>query len=130
MREAFLQYLIDRGVAPETLSKLRATMRLAPEPIGSIAFSFGLLAPGDVERVLDAQRRDYAPFGELAVRMGLLTREQVAKLLTVQQARTAAGLAEGLALSGASELAEAMEHFATFLHEHASDLAVARAGEG
>jgi len=123
MREAFLQYLLDQGVVePATLSGLRGAMRMAPEPIGSIAFSFGLLGPGDVELVLDAQRRDYAPFGEIAIREGLLTREQVTQLLYVQQVRAAAGLAEALTLTGHGDLAETMRLFASFLLERAPEL--------
>jgi hypothetical protein len=101
MRKAFLEFLAKQGVVPsERLEELRNLLRSAPEPIGSIAFGHGMIGGGDIDVILDEQRKDYRPFGEIAMSMGMLTRNQVDALLRVQQMRGAVETAEALALSG------------------------------
>jgi hypothetical protein len=100
MREAFLEFLVAEATIPtERLEDLRTLVRVAREPIGSIAFSHGMIASSDIDVILDEQRRDYRPFGEIAMEMGMLRRQQVEALLEVQQMRGAVAIAEAMALS-------------------------------
>lgn len=101
MRKAFLEFLAAEGIVPsERLENLHQLLRGAPEPIGSIAFSYGMITGGDIDLILDEQRKDHRRFGEIAMSTGMLTREQVNILLQVQQMRAAVETAEALALSG------------------------------
>jgi len=104
MRKAFLEFLAAEDIVPaKRLENLHQLLRGAPEPIGSIAFSYGMITGGDIDVILDEQRSDYRPFGEIAMSMGMLTREQVDALLHVQQMRSAVETAEALVLSGMCE---------------------------
>jgi hypothetical protein len=101
MRRAFLEFLATEGYVPsDRIEDLWCLLRGAPEPIGSIAFSHGMISGGDIDVILDQQRHRYRPFGEIAMEMGMLRREQVEALLLVQQMRAAVETAEALALAG------------------------------
>lgn len=101
MRRAFLEFLADDGMVPaDRIEELWNMLRSAPEPIGSIAFSHGMITGNDIDIILDEQRHRYRPFGEIAMEMGMLRREQVEALLLVQQIRAAVETAEALALAG------------------------------
>ena len=116
MRRTFLDYLAKEGViAADRVEQIRGLLRSVPEPIGSIAFSYGMIAGGDIDTILDEQQRDYRPFGEIAISMNLLTREQVDTLLGVQRIRAATECAEALALSGMCKIDEIMPKLGQFL---------------
>jgi hypothetical protein len=101
MRKAFLEFLVAEGIIPGARpEEVGSLLRGAREPIGSIAFSYGMIAGGDIDAILDEQRRDYRPFGEIAMELGMLTRQQVETLLRVQELRGATEAAEALSLSG------------------------------
>jgi hypothetical protein len=115
MRKAFLDFLIDEGVlAADRLNDLKAVLRGAPEPIGGIAFSYGMITGGDIDTILDEQRRNYRPFGEIAMGLGMLTRTQVDSLLRVQEMRAAVETAEALALAGVCSMDDIMSHLGRF----------------
>lgn len=119
MRRAFLEFLTSTGAVPaEKLDQLENLLRGAPEPIGSIAFSYGMIAGADIDVILDEQRTDHRPFGQIAISRGLLNREQVEMLLAVQQMRAAAETAEALALSGICPMEQVMSQFGRFLTQH------------
>jgi len=118
MRKAFLEFLVGRGsLAPQQVEQVRSILRGAPEPIGSIAFSYGMISGGDIDDILDEQQFSREPFGEIAIRKGLLTREQLETLLGVQQMRAATETAEALALSGLLPMDEVTRLLGRFLSE-------------
>ena len=121
MRKAFIEYLTSEGViiCPPA-DKLNTMLRRAPEPIGAIAFSYGMLTGGDIDRVLDEQRGSHEPFGEIAMKCGMLTREQVEALLRVQEMRAATEIAEALALSGHVPAEDICAHLGKFLMDYSS----------
>ena len=115
MRKAFVEFLISEGVLPAAdAENLRNLLRGAPEPIGSIAFSYGMITGAEIDAVLDEQRDNHLPFGEIAMKGGMLTRGQVDALLRVQQIRAAAEIAEAIALSGLRPINEIVTHLARF----------------
>lgn len=116
MRKGFLKFLAGEGVInPDRVAGFQETLRAAPEPLGVIAFRYGMITGGDIDEILDAQRHDDRPFGEIAVEKGLLTTEQVRTLLFVQQMRAATEAAEALALAGVCPVEEMMIQLGRFL---------------
>ena len=116
MRNAFLDHLLACDVLAESqMAELRQLLRGAPEPIGAIAFRYGLIAGGDIDLVLDHQRCSHKPFGEIAMELGLLSREQVVSLLDVQQLRAATESAEALVLAGICTMEEMISQLGAFL---------------
>ena len=115
MRKEFVEYLVSQGVLPSSgAGGLRNLLRGAPEPIGSIAFSYGMITGPDIDAILDDQRQTHSPFGEIARNMGMLTRAQIETLLHIQQVRAATEIAEALALSGLCSPDDMMAHLAQF----------------
>ena len=50
MRKAFIEFLAAEGTIPPTLvANLDDLLRRAPEPIGAIAFSYGMISGADVD---------------------------------------------------------------------------------
>lgn len=126
MRKSFLLYLADEAMlARDEVDRLHDRLRVAPEPIGAIAFRYGMITGGEIDEILDEQRHDDRPFGEIAIAKGLLTAEQVNTLLCVQQIRAATETAEALALSGViriEELAPKLGHFLFTVQENVLSL--------
>lgn len=119
MRKVFLEFLTSEGIiSSEELTQIQGLLRGAPEPIGSIAFSYGMITGNDIDAVLDEQRTTYRPFGEIAVSKGLLTHEQVQTLLGIQRIRAAAESAEALALSGTCPMEQVMPQLGRFLSQY------------
>jgi protein-tyrosine kinase len=56
----------------------------AAKPIGAMLVDWGRLEQGDVNRILDFQKKAGLPFGEAGIAMGLLDRDDVAKALSTQ----------------------------------------------
>ncbi len=117
MREAFLEYLFDSGVVAESPAVLRKYLRGVPEPLGSLAFQYGIMYGGDVDLVLARQRDDIRQFGEIAIDLGILTPAQLRSLLRVQQIRQAVEVAEALTLAGYIDEEVVLDMFACFLLE-------------
>ncbi len=116
MDNPFLDFLVCQGAVPaERAAGLGRHLRTAREPIGTIAFSYGMLAGGDIDEILDEQRNRHRPFGEIAIEKGLLTSEQVRKLLCLQELRAATETAEALALSDVCPMEDAIEYLGRFL---------------
>ena len=116
MRSSFLEFLIDEGLIPQDRqNQVRDLLRRAPEPIGAIAFSYGMITGGDVDSILDEQRLSKKPFGEIAVSMGLLTERQVEVLLRVQKMRAATEVAEALMLAGLCPIEQVMAQLGRYL---------------
>lgn len=116
MRKAFLDFLAAEGLIPcERVARMQDILRTAPEPIGAIAFSYGMINGNDVDEILDEQRHDSRPFGEIAVDKGLLTPEQVNTLLYVQRIRAASEVAEALALAGVCSIDQLTPQLGRFL---------------
>ncbi|MFH1418333.1 MAG: hypothetical protein ABII12_08630 [Planctomycetota bacterium] len=123
MRKAFLDFLAAEGVVPpDRLENLQNLLRGAPEPIGCIAFSYGMVVGGDVDQILDEQRRTYRPFGEIAMRLGMLSRTQIDALLKVQSIRGAIETVEALTLSDLCPIDELMAQLGRFLLRQAENL--------
>jgi hypothetical protein len=101
MRKEFLEHLAASGVVPAgSLSDLHYVLRGAREPIGAIAFRYGMITGSDIDLVLEEQRHSYRRFGEIAMSMGLLTRAQVETLVRIQHLRLVTETAEALVLAG------------------------------
>ena len=116
MRAAFLEFLAGEGAIPsQRLNQIRTLLHGAPEPMGSIAFRYGMITGADIDAILDQQRRDHRRFGEIAVDLGILTHDHVEILLRVQQLRGAVEIAEALALSGLCEVDEVLAQLGCFL---------------
>ena len=116
MRKEFLEHLAATGVVPpESLDDLRDVLRGAREPIGAIAFKYGMITGSDIDLVLEEQRHSYRRFGEIAMSLGMLTRAQVEALVQIQQLRLAIETAEALALSSVCSLDRVMAELGTFL---------------
>lgn len=116
MRKVFLEFLTAEGtISPEQLGRIQGLLRGAPEPIGSIAFRYGIITGSDIDAILDEQRTAYRPFGEIAISKGLLTQEQVETLLGIQRIRAAAESAEALALSGICPTDQIMTQLGQFI---------------
>lgn len=116
MRDAFIDYLSSHS--PKTskaCSQLHAKLRTIPEPIGSIAFKYGLISGNDIDLILDEQRKNHRQFGAIAIEMGILSNNQLNALLKVQQMRYSVEVAEALALSGLQPVEEIMAHLGDFL---------------
>lgn len=123
MRNAFLEFLVAEGtIAPARIDQVRAALRTVPEPIGSIAFSYGLIRCEDIDEILDEQRQSHEPFGEVAIRRGLLRRNQLETLLHVQRMRAANEVAEALALSGMCPVGEVLDKLGRFLTREAGTI--------
>jgi chain length determinant protein tyrosine kinase EpsG len=58
--------------------------REAAQPIGAILVSAGALQQGDVQRILDYQRKSGLMFGEAGMAMGLVDEEDVKRALALQ----------------------------------------------
>lgn len=98
---AFTRYMCDR-LGVDFAAVATAVLVAEPQPvtIGRLAVLHGLLAPHDVEWVLQFQQAA-AParrklFGEVAITLGLLTEDAIAPLLMIQAER-ARGFAAALA---------------------------------
>ncbi len=116
MRKAFPEYLAEQGViSPDKLRAALERLHASAEPIGSIAFSHGLLSCQDIDCILDEQRVSRLPFGQIAAQRGLLTEAQIETLLQIQQVRVASEIAEALALSGVCPPLVALEYLGRFL---------------
>jgi hypothetical protein len=116
MRRAFLDYLVDQEIlSPDKRHITLERLHTPPEPIGSIAFSHGLLSCEDIDCILDEQRHSRQQFGQIAVQHGLLTTGQIDTLLQIQQTRAASEVAEALALSGLCPPTIALEYLGRFL---------------
>ncbi len=120
MRDAFIDFLGTRSSLPvEAGERLRTLLRGAPEPIGSIAFKYGLIASGDIDLILDHQRKNHRPFGMIAIELGILTKVQLKALLKVQQMRAAVEIAEALALAGIQPVEQIMTNLGEFMCQFA-----------
>ena len=118
MRKAFLEFLTNEGTFPvEELDDIRTLLRVAPEPIGAIAFRYGMLSAADIDRILDEQRANRRPFGEIARQMGMLREDQLQTLLSVQRMRAATEVTEALALAGLFPVEEIVPLLGRFLSQ-------------
>lgn len=116
MNTDFLGFLVSRGLlAAQQRDTIRQTVRTSREPIGAIAFAHGLLNTEDIDLILARQREEHRQFGQIAAELGILTQAQVAMLLQMQNARTALGMAESLALAGLLPLESLLTELAAFL---------------
>jgi len=84
-----------RKVKPESSVEWRET---AAPPLGQMLLNYGLITEGDLNRVLERQKKDGKRLGRLLVDMGLVTHQQVAEVLEEQLSRR-----EGRLLWGARE---------------------------
>ncbi len=120
MQDEFLDFLGSRAeVSAEALARVRQLVDGAADPIGRIAYSYGLLSPNCIEEILERQRGQAARFGEIAIEMGLLTAEQLEALLLIQNLRRVFAVTESLVLCGAADPRDILRHTATFIHEAA-----------
>jgi hypothetical protein len=104
MTRDFTEFLgAERVITPQQIEHIRGLVSKVREPIGSIAFSYGLLSGEDVDLILSEQRRAHRQFGEIAMAMGMLTHAQVDSLVRVQHVRSALEVAETLVLAGVAE---------------------------
>ncbi len=125
MRTAFLEFLAQRGIIPhEQVAAYLQVVATPIEPIGAIAFRYGLIQGDGVDQILDEQRNHHEPFGQIAIRLGLLSEDEVNRLLHVQQMRVATETAEFLALSGRCPLADTIAALGQFLVETRDQLCV------
>lgn len=122
MRNAFLEYLISHGIiCAEEAEDLQTLLGQVQEPIGSIAFCFGMMASTDIDVILDHQAKEGASFGEVAKQLGILTQEQVDATVRVQHVRAMTEAAETLALTGLCSIEETLIHLARFLSQYANE---------
>lgn len=120
MSGEFLEYLISQGIITKPQSeRVRGLVSKVREPIGSIAFSYGLLSGEDVDLVLNEQRRGHRQFGEIAQALGILTRAQVEALVRVQHVRSAVEVAEALIVSGLLAPESAFQALGRYLTQEA-----------
>jgi hypothetical protein len=116
MRNEFLSFLVEEKLLPpDRGERFYKTLQCAPEPIGAIAFRYGLITGADIDDILDEQRRAHRPFGEIAVSKDLLTETQVEALLYIQQLRGATEAAEALALANVCPVERLMTYLGRFL---------------
>jgi hypothetical protein len=116
MRKEFLHFLAEQNLFPfDRTERFYKTLQYAPEPIGAIAFRYGLITGADIDDILDEQRRAYRPFGEIAVDKHLLTEQQLEVLLYIQQMRGAIEAAEALALAEVCPVDRLVTHLGRFL---------------
>lgn len=119
MRRAFLNFLAAEGIIdPGRVEHIHGLLRGVTEPIGSIAFSYGMIGGADIDAILDEQQREYRPFGEIAIGKNLLTKKQVDTLLGVQRIRAATESAEALALAGICPIEDIMPKLGEFLLQY------------
>jgi len=129
MHRCFIDFLVERGLISEAAGQHIAGARHhVPEPIGMIAAGHGLLRPDQIDMILDRQQGNRGRFGEIAVELGCLKREQVDTLLAIQKFRTAAVVAEALALAGLLAWEDALRYLGMFL-VHDEETASLLAGE-
>src|SRR5215470_11302912 len=87
MQADFVDFLISRSVmTAQGAANVRQLARQR-EPLGTIAFRYGLLSGEAIDQILDEQRRQARPFGEIATQWRLLTQAQLGALLRVQELR-------------------------------------------
>ncbi len=119
MRTVFLDFLASEGAIPvEQMEQIEGLLRTVPEPIGSIAFSYGMITGNDIDAILDDQRMRYRPFGEIAIERGLLTTQQVDTLLGIQRIRAATEISEALALAGVCTMEQVVRQLGRFLSHY------------
>jgi hypothetical protein len=116
MRNDFVDFMIEQGTLTEEHCEwIKKAWRPPAEPIGSIAFSHGLLSGEDVDRILEHQRESHQPFGRIATELGLLDAKQIEMLLEIQQMRSAIETAEAVALADICPLPNTFEKLGQFL---------------
>lgn len=116
MRTEFLRFLTEQQLVPvDRTGSFAKALQCAPEPIGAIAFRYGLITGSQIDDILDEQRREYRPFGEIAVDKEMLTTAQVETLLYIQHFRSAVETAEALALAGVCPAERLVVHLGRFL---------------
>lgn len=116
VRKELISFLAAEGLLPPGHgTRIQETLRVAPEPIGAIAFRYGMLSGGEIDEILDRQRHCNLPFGELAIEQGVLTENQLENLLRVQQMRAACEAAEALILSGVCSFEDVTVRLGRFL---------------
>jgi len=68
----------------------------AAQPIGAMLVGWGRLDQGDVNRILDFQKKAGLPFGEAGIAMGLLDRDDVEQVLATQFGHPCIGIDSGI----------------------------------
>jgi hypothetical protein len=125
MRNDFIEVLEKEGLLPsERLEWLRLMRRPPAEPIGSIAFSHGMLTGDDVDQILDRQKQSRQPFGQIAVEMGILDDRQITRLLEIQRLRSLMATAEAMILTGMCPTADVMSRLGRFLAGRYAEAAI------
>lgn len=128
MAREFTDYLKTQGIIDaDQVQQIRSLLSRVREPIGSIAFSYGLLTVDDVDLILAEQRREHRQFGEIAAGLGILTTSQVQALVHIQETREAAQTAEALVLSGIAPHDKIMPALGRYLQERHAEGNVKRA---
>jgi chain length determinant protein tyrosine kinase EpsG len=87
--------------------------REAGQAIGSLLVDAGKLAPENIQRVLDYQRKSGLLFGEAGIAMGLLTDEDVRRALAVQFGQAYLALDSGMGselVAATDPNSDAVEH--------------------
>lgn len=122
MTREFTEFLAaERVITPEQTERVQEVASKVREPIGSIAFSYGLLSGDDVDVILNEQRKQHRQFGEIAAAMGMLTRAQVESLVQVQHIRGVMEIAEALVLAGVTDAAAMFRAVGRFLSQRSGD---------
>lgn len=120
MRNEFIDFLRSHDlVHADDTEQIQTLLNQTQEPIGSIAFCFGMLCSSALDTILDEQGKTHSRFGEVAVKLGILTSDQVDAIIRVQQVRATTEVAEALALTGLCPIDQTMKHLGRFLTEHA-----------
>jgi len=88
MRDAYLQFLVERGILDEvTALDVRDCQQQETPPIGRLAVIEGVLTMKQIFSILNVQGDSGRRFGELAIEMGFMKTQQLLILLDIQRTK-------------------------------------------
>ena len=120
MRDAYLQYLVDRKILDEVVAlDVRVQQQREPPPIGRLAVVEGVLTMKQVFTIVNAQGDSDKRFGEMAIKMGFMKTAQLLILLDIQRTKRPGlnEIIEGMGLADEETLKTLRKEFISRIKE-------------
>jgi hypothetical protein len=120
MRDAYLQYLVDRKILDEVVAlDVRDQQQRETPPIGRLAVVEGVLTMKQVFTIVNAQGDSDKRFGEMAIKMGFMKTAQLLILLDIQRTKRPGlnEIIEGMGLADEETLKTLRKEFISRIKE-------------
>ena len=120
MRDAYLQFLVDRKILDEVVAlDVRDQQQHETPPIGRLAVVEGVLTMKQVFTIVNAQGDSDKRFGEVAIKMGLMKTAQLLILLDIQRTKRPGlnEIIEGMGLADRESLKALRKEFISCIKE-------------